>query len=89
MKEFLISSLSRTGADTMITPREIIRDYVTLLDLLFTNTDRTFADIAGTMTRSTVSSAMDQADAPAENTGAEPASGTAEKKKVTIDELEF
>lgn len=79
MRDFLISSLSRTGAETMITPREIIRDYVTLLDLLYTNGDKTFADIAGTMPRTTAEDDTDEED-----------SGTgAEKKTITIEDLEF
>lgn len=93
MKDFLITSLSRTGSDTMITPREIIRDYVTLLDLLFTNTDKTFSDIAGTMNRSAVSASIDSVpendntDSPSQPDTQQ--SVTEEKKKVTIDELEF
>ena len=79
MRDFLISSLSRTGAETMITPREIIRDYVTLLDLLYTNGDKTFADIAGTMPRTTAEDDTDEED-----------SGTGdEKKTITIEDLEF
>ncbi len=36
-QDFLKLCLSRAGADTMITPREIIRDYVSLLNLLMQN----------------------------------------------------
>ncbi|MCI9450250.1 MAG: DUF2791 family P-loop domain-containing protein [Clostridiales bacterium] len=45
MTEFLRSSLSRAGAESMITPREIIRDYVTLLDLLYQNPDKSYKEI--------------------------------------------
>ncbi len=38
---FLREELSRAGADEMITPREIIRDFVTLLDLLYQNPSAT------------------------------------------------
>ncbi|MBE6598527.1 MAG: biotin carboxylase [Ruminococcaceae bacterium] len=76
MKDFLTSSLSRTGADSMITPREIIRDYVTLLDLLFTNRGKSFADIAGSMPRSAVPEETAEELTPKGNT-------------VTIDDLEF
>ncbi len=82
MRDFLISSLSRTGAESMITPREIIRDYVTLLDLLYTNRDKSFTDIAGTMSRTTANSEDDADTATQEGT-------TTEKKTVTIDDLEF
>lgn len=35
--DFLSSSLSRAGAETMITPREIIRDFLSLLNILYQN----------------------------------------------------
>lgn len=37
MEEFLRSSLARAGADIMITPREIIRDYMSVLNILLQN----------------------------------------------------
>ncbi len=43
---FLKEELSRTLADEMITPREIIRDFVTLLDLMYQNPHVSFEDIA-------------------------------------------
>ncbi|MBR4257124.1 MAG: DUF2791 family P-loop domain-containing protein, partial [Clostridia bacterium] len=36
-QEFLKLCLHRAGADAMITPREIIRDYVSLLNILLQN----------------------------------------------------
>lgn len=47
MTDFLKTSLSRAGADAMITPREMIRDYISLLDLLLQNPDKSYADLAG------------------------------------------
>jgi hypothetical protein len=96
MKTFLMTSLDRTGADTMITPREIIRDFVTLLDLLYTNTDKTFADIAGAVQRSTVSANVDDADdntsapasAPVSASGGNPKPADA-RPKITLDDIEF
>ncbi len=86
MEQFLVTSLQRAGADTLITPREIIRDYVTLLDLLYSNPDKSFSDIAGTMQRTTAApeespSASEEAESAAkpENPGA----------KITLDDLEF
>ena len=43
-------ALSRTGADEMITPREIIRDYLTLLNILRDNKDATFSELLGRLT---------------------------------------
>ncbi|MBQ4354904.1 MAG: ATP-binding protein [Clostridia bacterium] len=90
MREFLMGSLTREGADTMITPREIIRDFVTLLDLLYTNPDKTYADIAGKVQRTTVSAAVDSAadedeDAPAPQEN----SPIPQKPKITLDDIEF
>ena len=45
MVEFLKISLSRAGADSMITPREILRDYMTVLNILMQNDDASFEDI--------------------------------------------
>jgi hypothetical protein len=42
---FLKEELDRAGAEEMITPREIIRDFVTLLDLLYQNPGATFTDM--------------------------------------------
>ena len=45
MVEFLNKSLSRTGADSMITPREMLRDYMTVLNILMQNENVTFEQI--------------------------------------------
>ena len=45
MAEFLKICLERAGADTMITPREIIRDYMTVLNILLQNPDTPFCEI--------------------------------------------
>ncbi|MBQ2766217.1 MAG: DUF2791 family P-loop domain-containing protein, partial [Clostridia bacterium] len=45
MAAFLKICLDRAGADTMITPREIIRDYMTVLNILLQNPDTSFADV--------------------------------------------
>ncbi|MBQ3179416.1 MAG: ATP-binding protein [Clostridia bacterium] len=70
MQAFLTDSLSRAGADTMVTPREIIRDYVTLLDLLLANPDKTFTDITGSMKYTTA------APASSEESPADPVPGS-------------
>ncbi len=45
--EFLSICLSRAGADSMITPREMLRDYMTVLNILMQNPDAKFADVVG------------------------------------------
>ncbi|MBQ8187038.1 MAG: ATP-binding protein [Clostridia bacterium] len=90
IRDFLTSSLTREGAEKMITPREIIRDFVTLLDLLYTNTDKTFADIAGSVVRSSVASNVDDAeDAPVMPNPANEGNPTPPKPKITLDDIEF
>ncbi len=42
---FLTEALNRAGADEMITPREIIRDYLTLLNILRDNKDTSFDEL--------------------------------------------
>ena len=45
MVKFLNTSLSRAGADSMITPREMLRDYMTILNILMQNEKVTFEQI--------------------------------------------
>lgn len=42
MEDFIKFCLARAGADTLITPREIIRDYISVLNILMQNKDATF-----------------------------------------------
>ena len=50
MAEFLRSSLSRAGADILITPREIIRDYMSMLNILYQNPEIKVSDVIGKIT---------------------------------------
>ena len=43
--QFLREAVSRTGADTMMTPREMIRDYMSVLNILLQNPQAQFTDI--------------------------------------------
>ncbi len=52
LKIFLDHCLSRAGADTMITPREIIRDYTGLLNVLLQNPEAKFTELVGSATLS-------------------------------------
>lgn len=45
--KFLDICLSRAGADSMITPREMLRDYMTVLNILMQNDNVRFDDIVG------------------------------------------
>ena len=48
MVDFLNICLSRAGANSMITPREMLRDYMTVLNILMQNPTVSFYDIVGT-----------------------------------------
>jgi hypothetical protein len=84
MRDFLSVSLSREGPDSMITPRAIIRDFVTVLDLLLTNPDKSFTEIVGTVERSTVSSSVDEATEEEKKPSTPP-----QKPKITLDDIQF
>lgn len=43
--QFLREALGRTGADTMMTPREMIRDYMSVLNILLQNPQAQFTDV--------------------------------------------
>ena len=43
--EFLKIYMSRVGANTLVTPREIIRDFLTILDIMYQNSDADFNEI--------------------------------------------
>lgn len=47
MQHFLAICLDKSGADSMITPREMLRDYMTVLNILMQNENATFSDIVG------------------------------------------
>ena len=45
LREFLAFSTSRAGASELLTPREMIRDFMTLLNILSENKDATFSSL--------------------------------------------
>ncbi len=52
---FLKDCLSRTGAGTMVTPREIIRDFLGVLNILYQNPNAKFEDVVKTTVSESVS----------------------------------
>lgn len=49
---FLQAEFGRIGADTHITPREVIRDFISVLDISLQNPSRSIAEIIGTVAAS-------------------------------------
>lgn len=59
---FLKLCLSRAGADIMITPREMLRDYMTVLNILMQNPQKSFADIVASVMPGTDASGRDDGE---------------------------
>jgi hypothetical protein len=68
MQQFLQICLSRAGADSMITPREMLRDYMTVLHILMQNSNVTFEEVLGSaVTLKTEQSVAEEEEAKAAN----------------------
>lgn len=65
MADFLRLCLARAGADAMITPREIIRDFCTVLNILCQNPDVTFEEVLGGGAVTLAHGETEDGDAPA------------------------
>jgi hypothetical protein len=80
MAYFLGVCLERAGADSMITPREMLRDYMTVLNILMQNPDVTFEELVGrAVTLKT--------ETPSEENGAQ---APQEKRAAyTLEEIDF
>ena len=80
IETFLNNALSKAGAEELITPREIIRDYLTLLNILRDNEGASFDELMARLTISTVPETA--------RTNDEPKAPTA-SKKVTIFDIDI
>ena len=81
MIDFLNICLAKAGADSMITPREMLRDYMTVLNILMQNEEATFDNVVGKVTL--------KPEENEENVSDETASDIfAPSKKLTQDELD-
>ena len=81
MMQFLQICLARAGADSMITPREMLRDYMTVLNILMQNPNANFEDVVGSAVTLKTES----------NADAEESTPTAEgdKKTFSLDEIDI
>ena len=77
-REFLTQALKRAGAEELVTPREIIRDYLTLLDILKDNPNATFREILSS-----------RAGGGGADTGDANAGPSAHISGVTLSDLDF
>lgn len=81
IEEFLSNALSKAGAEELITPREIIRDYLTLLNILRDNPDADFDKLIAKVSLEAV------APVTAPTTSDKPSSTVT--KKVTIFDIDI
>ena len=90
---FLRDELSRAGADEMVTPREIIRDFVTLLDLLYQNPGAKFEDVLKSTLSSSSAGTDDEAlPSDTEEGITQPIQGKEDFSapiKVSLDDIEL
>ncbi len=82
IEAFMSCALGKVGAEDMVTPREIIRDFLTLLNILRDNPDATFEALIKGMRQSAELPKPD--DAPAE-----PRNEGTSKKTVSIFDIEI
>ena len=80
--KFLNICLSRAGADSMITPREMLRDYMTVLNILMQNPEASFDDVVGSHV--TLKTEQKNEEIPEENTDI-----PSQKNKFTANDIEF
>ncbi len=88
---FLGHALARAGAEELITPREIIRDFLTLLNILRDNPGATFEKLIKEVTFSTVSNSEDDDGDDGEG-GAPPPLGegtVAPPKKIGLFDIDI
>ena len=84
MVQFLQICLNRAGADSMITPREMLRDYMTLLNILMQNPNATFEEVVGSAV--TLQTAYGEEGARDVAQAAAPAH---QPSTLTVDDIEF
>ncbi len=86
MVQFLQICLDRAGADSLITPREMLRDYMTVLNILMQNPNASFENVIGSaVTLKTDVDGEENTEAETEPDAPKQAPQTA----FSIDDIEF
>ncbi len=89
---FLELCLSRAGADSLITPREMLRDYMTVLDILMQNPEADFERVVGQSVKlETANTEPEDAWAPSvdERSAGRTVPGTEERRKFSAEDIDF
>ncbi len=91
---FLELCRSRAGADSLITPREMLRDYMTVLDILMQNPEADFERVVGQSVKLTTAGGDDpdgDAWAPSadERAAGRTVPGTEDRRKFSAEDIDF
>jgi hypothetical protein len=86
LETFMSCALGKVGAEDMVTPREIIRDFLTLLNILRDNPDATFDALLRGMRTSAMP--RDNADSSMQ-TEPQVSKNSSAKKTVTIFDIDI
>ena len=90
MEEFLNICLAKAGADSMITPREMLRDYMTVLNILMQNENATFESVVGGITLKPADEKINSETVSDDTKDGDDAAPAARKiSKEELDVLEF
>lgn len=84
IEAFLAKALSKAGAEEMVTPREIIRDYLTLLNILRDNRDASFEGLMGS-----ISFSQSDSEQREELTSQSPVSSETPKPKISLFDIDI
>ena len=91
MVQFLQICLSRAGADSLITPREMLRDYMTVLNILMQNPDASFESVVGSAVTLATDGGAAEEDTKSTSDAASKESAPTENERThfTIDDIVF
>ena len=81
IETFMRLALSRAGAEEMITPREIIRDFLTLLNILRDNETATFSSLVKNLTFSKAETYEEKTEGTVDSSGS--------KKKISLFDIDI
>ena len=90
MEDFVRRCTARAGADSLITPREILRDFCAVLNILYQNEDTNYAQIVDqTVTLQHENPAAEEETASLSDGGSEAVHAAASATTLTLSDLDF
>ncbi len=89
LESFMSCALGKVGAEDMVTPREIIRDFLTLLNILRDNPDATFDALLRGMNAENIAQTTSAPVMSVTPSSSEKHPGDTQKKTATIFDIEI